>query len=113
MSACTHVWLPFRRSALGLAVHRVSLNTVDLSVFDLYALVGCGCWLWSGSVFGAFDWPVAHLALDDAGVGSQAAGAELVVEDLLGDALVLVSVSPGGKGPCRHGRCGARPGDFA
>ena len=87
--------------------HRPRTNTVDSRSLDVDSVRGWDGWSWPCSVFGAFDGPLAHLPLDDGRVGSQATGVELVREDLLGDERVLLSLPPGGKGPCWHGRCGA------
>ena len=50
-------------------------------------------------VFGVFDWPVAHLAFDDARVATEATGGEWLGEDLGDRPLMSGREAVGGKIP--------------
>lgn len=80
-----------------------SLNTVDLrGQHDDLPRCGGAVMVW------AFDRPVAHLAFDDAGIGSFSPLGQGAFEDLVEGALVRLNLLRGGKSPCWHGRFGAR-----
>ena len=61
-------------------------------------------------VLGALDFPVGHLAFDDAGVGARPAFGERRVEDLSDRVLVGVREAVGGKIPGGSGCCDGRRG---
>ena len=80
-----------------------SINTVDLRWQHDDLL-----WCRGAVMVGALDGPVAHLAFDDAGIGSLSTLGQGALEDLVEGALVRLSLVRGGKSPCWHGRFGAR-----
>jgi hypothetical protein len=97
----------FRRRNLGNARKiEARCNTVYLGSKDERLPFDA----WRVSVVGVFDLVDGHLAFDDSGVGTVAAGREEFVEDLHGDALAGVGEGVRGKNPGGWRWFAERPG---